>query len=146
MESSYEQMGSCLPDVDLKMTGRGDSRCNSAQIPWAAATILAGIFIAGLALRVCLAIVFPDIYNPDEVFQTLEPAHRLATGWGIVTWEWRDGIRSWLVPSILAGLMSLAGGRDADPQSYLILITIVFSLASLNIVAVAAAAGRRVAG
>jgi hypothetical protein len=93
-----------------------------------------------------LAITFPDIYHPDEVFQTLEPAHRLATGWGIVTWEWRDGIRSWLVPSILAGLMSLAGGRDADPQSYLILITIVFSLASLSIVGVAAALGRRIAG
>jgi len=93
-----------------------------------------------------LAITFPNIYNPDEVFQTLEPGHRLATGWGIVTWEWRAGIRSWLVPGILAGLMSLVGGHDADPQRYLILINIVLSLASLSIVAVAGAAGRRVAG
>jgi hypothetical protein len=42
--------------------------------------------------------------------------------------------------------MNLAGGRDADPHSYLTLVTIVFSLTSLSIVAVAAAAGRRIAG
>src|SRR5512143_2896486 len=100
------------------MTGRGDPRSSSAQTPWAASTILAGTLVGGLALRVYLAIAFPNIYHPDEVFQTLEPAHRLATGWGIVTWEWRVGIRSWLLPSILAGLMNFAGGRDADPQGY----------------------------
>jgi hypothetical protein len=129
-----------------KMTDRGDFNSSLAQIPRAESTILAAILVAGLTLRVCLAIAFPNIYHPDEVFQTLEPAHRLVTGWGIVTWEWRVGIRSWLLPGILAGLMKLAGGRDADPHSYLTLITIVFSLTSLSIVAVAAAAGRRIAG
>jgi phosphatidylinositol glycan class B len=128
--------------VDLEMN-QGTVR---SQKSWTTTTILAVLLVAGLALRAFLAIAFPDIYQADEVFQTLEPAHRLATGWGIVTWEWRVGVRSWLVPGILAGLMSLAGGRDADPQSYLILITIVLSLLSLSIVAVAAAAGRRVAG
>jgi phosphatidylinositol glycan class B len=107
---------------------------------------LSAVLLAGLALRAGLAIAYPSVYHPDEVFQTLEPAHHLATGWGFVTWEWRDGIRSWLLPGVLAGLMSLAGGRDAEPEAYLALIAIVFSLASLSIVAVAAAAGRRLAG
>jgi hypothetical protein len=128
------------------MTNRGDFSSGLAQISSAAFFILAAILVVGLTLRVCLAIAFPDIYHADEIFQTLEPAHRLVTGWGIVTWEWRNGIRSWLLPGILAGLMKLAGGRDADPHSYLVLITIVFSLTSLSIVAVAAAAGQRIAG
>ena len=124
------------------MTGTTD--CKSR---WTAASvIIAGILFAGVALRVCLTVGFPNIYHPDEVFQMLEPAHRLVTGWGVVTWEWRAGIRSWLLPGILAGLVSLAGGLDAEPQSYLILITIVLSLASLSIVAIAALAGRRIAG
>src|SRR6516165_3040698 len=128
------------------MTDKGGSSSSLAPISRAASSILAVIIVAGLTLRICLAIAFPDIYHPDEVFQTLEPAHRLVTGWGIVTWEWRVGIRSWLLPGIIAGLMKLADGRDADPHSYLTLITIVFSLTSLSIVAVAAAAGRRIAG
>jgi hypothetical protein len=128
------------------MTDRGDFGNGVGQISSAAFFILAAILVAGLTLRVCLAIAFPDIYHADEIFQALEPAHRLVTGWGIVSWEWRVGVRSWLLPGIIAGLMKLADGRDADSQSYLTLITIVFSLTSLSIVAVAAAAGRRIAG
>jgi hypothetical protein len=108
--------------------------------------IIAVTLFAGLTLRVWLALGFPTIYHPDEVFQMLEPAHRLATGWGIVTWEWRAGARSWLLPGIFAGLMTLVGAPDAEPQSYLVLITIVLSLASLSIVAIAGLAGRRLAG
>ena len=88
------------------MTDRGGFRSSLAQIPGAASSIFAAIIIGGLALRVCLAIAFPDIYHPDEVFQTLEPAHRLVTGWGgmaswhpvvAVTWHscWLDETGRW---------------------------------------------------
>ena len=64
---------------------------------------------AGIALRVGAAILLPTIERPDEVFQNLEPAHRLWAGTGVVSWEWRVGIRSWLFPAMLAGLVSAAG-------------------------------------
>ena len=34
-----------------------------------------------------------------------EPAHRLAFGTGVITWEYIDGIRSWLLPSVIAAIM-----------------------------------------
>ncbi len=30
---------------------------------------------------------------PDEIFQTLEQGHRLAFGYGIIPWEFREGVR-----------------------------------------------------
>ena len=51
------------------------------------------------------ALAFPNVVWPDEIFQTLEQAHRLAFGYGIVPWEFRAGARSWLLPGLLAGAM-----------------------------------------
>lgn len=43
-------------------------------------------------------------YVPDEYWQTLEVAHKHAFGYGALTWEWREGIRSYLYPSVVAAL------------------------------------------
>src|SRR5512139_906399 len=53
------------------------------------------------------------MHHPDEVLPYLEPAYRLLTGAGIVTWEYRYGMRGSLLPWLLAGPMALgqlAGG------------------------------------
>jgi phosphatidylinositol glycan class B len=60
---------------------------------WAKRILLAFVFV-GLLLRVGVALQLPRIAHPDEIFQTQEPAHRLAYGYGVVSWEWRDGVRS----------------------------------------------------
>ena len=70
---------------------------------WAA---LAG---SALALRIGLAVCSPNIFFPDEIFQTLEPAHRLVYGYGVISWEWRLGMRSWVLPTFLAGVMRATG-------------------------------------
>ena len=44
---------------------------------------------SALALRIGLAVGSPNIFFPDEIFQTLEPAHRLVYGYGVISWEWR---------------------------------------------------------
>lgn len=53
----------------------------------------------------------------DQQFQYVDPAWHLATGqaW-LPTWEWQDGIRSWVYPGFLAGVFRvlLACGLD-DP-------------------------------
>jgi hypothetical protein len=43
--------------------------------------------------------------HPDEVYQFLEPANRLAFGFGFQTWEWQQGLRNWAVPGLLAAAM-----------------------------------------
>ena len=63
-----------------------------------------------------LMLLVPVTHHPDEIYQYWEPAYRLLTGDGIVAWEWREGIRGWLLPTLLAIPMALgrAVGGSAD--------------------------------
>jgi len=72
-----------------------------------------------LALILRLAAIDPfSAHHPDELYQYLEQANRLITGDGIVPWEYRAGMRSWLVPVLFAGPMwlghAIAPGGDLD--------------------------------
>jgi len=82
-------------------------------------------------LRIGLALGSPNIFYPDEIFQTLEPAHRLVFGYGVISWEWRFGIRSWVFPAFLAGVMRATAWIRAASSGYLLGVTIVLSLISL---------------
>jgi hypothetical protein len=108
----------------------------------AGAALLAVLLLA-LVLRLAFALEADTSLRPDSVFQTLEPAHRLVYGWGIVTWEWRDGIRSWLLPGTLAALMFVTRALFADPDTYLTTIPVVLCVGSLTIVVAAFALGWR---
>lgn len=84
------------------------------------ATLLLSITILlALLLRVSVAFAFPNIFWPDEIFQTLEPAHRLSYGNGIVSWEFRIGTRSWVFPGVLAGVMRLTDWMGDGSSGYL---------------------------
>ncbi len=110
------------------------------QRPW---LWLIGFCAAGLGLRLGTAVVFSVIERPDEVFQNLEPAYRLWTGHGIVTWEWRAGIRSWLFPGALSALMSLSTILHLPDGAALPLIWAVMSLISCGVIAVGVSMGWR---
>lgn len=82
--------------------------------------LLAAVLGAGFALRVAFARNDDGLYWPDEIFQSLEPAHRLAFGYGLVAWEFIDGARSWLMPGLFAGLLKLCAAAGlTSPRSYL---------------------------
>jgi hypothetical protein len=113
------------------------------------AAALLSLLVLAAGLRFGLAMLFPNFFRPDEIFQTLEPAHRLVTGWGLVTWEWREGIRSWMFPGFLAGLMQVAAWIGLEHDGTIRLITAVLTVPGLAIVAAAFALGwqqQRVAG
>jgi GPI mannosyltransferase 3 len=86
----------------------------------------------GLLLIATLAVVLrlqPILFVPsmnwgDEVFQTVEPAHRLIFGYGLMTWEFQLGMRSWLLPGAIAGLMELGRWIGDGPEYYLAVIAI----------------------
>ena len=80
-------------------------------------------------IRVLLAWYLPGAWRPDEFFQYLEPAHRLSYGTGIITWEWRVGIRSWLVPGFFALLMDI--GQTLGIENILFFIRVCLSFFSL---------------
>lgn len=94
------------------------------------------VLVAGFILRLW-ASRRADIVHPDEIFQVLEPAHRLVYGYGIVTWEWREGIRSWLLPGLFSPVLRIGGHSVSSAATYLFVIKIL--LASFSLVSIVAA-------
>jgi hypothetical protein len=94
------------------------------------AVLLLGLSLsAGLVLRFWLATHDDGIFWPDEIYQSLEPAHRLVFGYGILPWEFQIGARNWAFPGFVALLLkacALAG--LTDPRSYLTVVRVVFCL------------------
>src|SRR5437763_13560490 len=93
-------------------------------------TLLALLALA-LALRLAAIIAFPSLHHPDENFQLLEQAHRIAFGYGIVPWEFRDGTRSPVLPYILAALFWLGERLLGGPEGYLLVARSALAAASL---------------
>ncbi len=108
--------------------------------------LLAALLGLALMLRLAVAILFPSIHHADELFQYLEQGHRLAFGYGVVPWEYRDGARSWLLPGAIGGVMAAVDLLGGGPKAYLIAIQTVLSILSLSIVAIAWIFARRIAG
>lgn len=104
---------------------------------------LAALVLLALALRLPLAF-WPNIIHPDEIFQYLEPAWRLLGHDGIVTWEWRYGIRSWFLPTLLAGPAALGDLVAPDGAGAFVVPRLVAALASVSIVVSAWFFGARV--
>lgn len=103
---------------------------------------LAWLMLLGAMLRVWAALT-PGFHHPDAIYQYLEPAHRLLTGEGVITWEWRTGIRSWMLPALLA--IPLGIGEAIYPNGLLPMILPRFATAaaSLGIIWAAWDIGRR---
>jgi len=108
--------------------------------------LLLGILLLGLFLRIGAAIRFPNTFHADEIFQTQEPAHRLAYGYGIITWEWRRGVRSWVYPAFLAGVMRATTWMGTGSEGYVRGIAIVLSLLSLTTIWFGFAWAKRASG
>ncbi|MFL5356205.1 glycosyltransferase family 39 protein [Archangium sp.] len=67
------------------------------------------IAVAGAVLAVVVVALERGRRHPDEVFQFLEPAHGLAFGYWLQSWEWLEGLRNWAVPGVLGGVLMLCG-------------------------------------
>lgn len=104
--------------------------------------MFAGVLGLALLLRL-LAMVPSNYHHPDEIWQYLEPAHRLVFGHWVVAWEYRDGIRTWLIPALLAMPMRLGAWLAPDGGLTLALPRLMLVLLSLSTVACATGMGMR---
>jgi hypothetical protein len=91
------------------------------------------IFALAIVLRIASAIPFSALHA-DEVWQYLEPAYRLIGGHSVVTWDQRDGLRSWLLPEILALPMYIGHILSPASQAHLLGVRIFLAAFSLLIV------------
>ena len=101
------------------------------------------ILLLAAALRLPLAF-WPNFHHPDEVFQYVEPAWRVLGHDSIVSWEWRYGMRGWLLPTIMAGPVAIGDWIAPGGMSAYVLPRLLAAIASLSIVISAWAFGARV--
>jgi hypothetical protein len=104
---------------------------------------LAALLLLAAAIRLPLAF-WPNVLYPDEIFQGLEPAWRMLGHDGIVSWEWRYGIRGWLLPTLMAGPVAVGDWVAPGGTGAFVVPRLVAALASLSIVASAWCFGARV--
>jgi len=105
-------------------------------------TLLVLLALAML-VRFAAIIAFPSLHHPDENFQLFEQAHRIAFGYGVVPWEFRDGIRSPVLPYMLAALFWLGERVVGGPEGYLLVARSALAATSLLGVAAVYRMGRR---
>ena len=58
----------------------------------------ATLFSSILCIRLLNSLTLRTFFQADEYWQSLEPAHMLVYGYGYLTWEWQQGIRSFSYP------------------------------------------------
>jgi hypothetical protein len=105
------------------------------------------LIAAGFVARAIVALVADHVYHADEIFQYLEPAHRLVFGYGVVPWEFRFGARTWLPALVVAPVLwicKLVGATD--PSLYIAAVKLVFCALSLSLIWSSYSIGRSVAG
>ena len=97
-----------------------------------------------IAAAVCLPLAFwPNTHHNDEIFQYLEPAWRMLGHDSIVSWEWRYGMRGWLLPTLIAGPVAVGDWLIPGGMGAFVLPRLVAAIASLSIVVSAWAFGAR---
>jgi len=104
---------------------------------------LLAIVLIAAAIRLPLAF-WPNTHHNDEIFQYLEPAWRMLGHDSIVSWEWRDGMRGWLLPTLIAGPVAVGDWLVPGGMGAFMLPRLVAATASLSIVVSAWTFGARV--
>ncbi len=86
-------------------------------------------------VRAVAAVHSSGYMHPDEPFQSLEQAHRIVCGYGIVPWEFVFGARFWFFPALYVPLLWLVRIlRLDDPISGVVIVRSFNALCSLGLV------------
>ncbi|KAL4236615.1 hypothetical protein ACF0H5_004999 [Mactra antiquata] len=60
------------------------------------------LLLSLISLRLVNSLLIQTSFVPDEYWQSIEVSHNMVFGYGHLTWEWRNGLRGYLYPSIFA--------------------------------------------
>jgi hypothetical protein len=135
--------------MSVEVVGRGESvergpagRAAPAEAPWWRGIHV--VALVALVVRVVYAFTTDQFHHPDELFQYLEQGHRLAFGYGSVPWEFRQGLRSLVIPVFVSfWLLVCKALHLGEPEVYVPVVKTVFCLISISLVYAIYVAGRR---
>lgn len=81
------------------------------------------IFLIVFLLHSILSSLFViTFYVPDEYWQSLEVAHRMVFGYGHLTWEWKEGIRSCIYPTAIAIIYKILHFINCDNVTTVVIV------------------------
>nr|CDS28462.1 GPI mannosyltransferase 3 [Hymenolepis microstoma] len=87
------------------------------------------LLLMGLIIfRLSNALLIQTTFVPDEIWQSVEVAHRWVYGYGALTWEWEPSvaIRSPLYPLIFAGLYKIMAYFGIDSRNCIVIAPRLF--------------------
>lgn len=93
------------------------------------------ILVIAALPRIWAAVWDQGIFWPDEIFQSTEPAHHFAFGYGYVAWEFQDGARSWLFPGLIGLWWKLLAGLGMSAAPTLV-VSAKLAMAALALVGI----------
>jgi hypothetical protein len=105
--------------------------------------VLLVLLALAMLVRLAAIVALPSLHHPDENFQLFEQAHRIAFGYGVLPWEFRDGIRSPVLPYVLAALFRISEPAVGGPEGYLLVARAALAAVSLLGVAAVYRMGQR---
>src|SRR6478735_413921 len=120
------------------MSNEGVPRSRSHMIA------LIAVLLFGLAVRAAVLWQGPYLIHPDETFQYFEYAHYFVYRTGVMPWEFFSGIRSYLLPGLIAAVIEVEkifGG--SSPAVYVYAVKALAVLLSLSVIYVGFRAGER---
>ncbi|MED6133352.1 Mannosyltransferase aptg1 [Stylosanthes scabra] len=101
-------------DEDKQKYESGDSRkFESERSAWFFSSEKR-VLVSCLVFRMVNSLLVQTYFNPDEHWQGPEVAHRIAFGYGHLTWEWKAAIRSYLHPLLFVPLYKLLAFLHLD--------------------------------
>ncbi|KAL5108174.1 Queuine tRNA-ribosyltransferase catalytic subunit 1 [Taenia crassiceps] len=86
------------------------------------------VLLGLIAFRLLNALMIQTTFVPDEVWQSVEVAHRWVYGFGALTWEWAPAvaIRSPLYPLFFAGIYKILALSGVDSRDAIVLLPRLF--------------------
>ncbi|CRK99265.1 CLUMA_CG012689, isoform A [Clunio marinus] len=79
-----------------------------------------------IIVRIFSVYLVQTFFSPDEYWQSLEVAHKIIYGYGHLTWEWSQGIRSYLHPVIISILYKILAVLKFDSVDFLVYLPRIF--------------------
>ena len=108
------------------------TRPSKAELLW-----LVAIVTVALAVRVLVIVFLPNFQHPDEIYQFFEQSHRIAFGYGLQTWEFREGARSLLLPAAFSQVFALVAHFGGGPRAYILISqTLLAALSTISVAAI----------
>jgi hypothetical protein len=120
----YQPLMPFIPAVS-RLLRRTVGRASLHPITWLGLIVI-------LLGRLIIAIRWPNLLWPDEIFQTLEQGHRLVFGYGLIAWEYREAARSYLFPAFLSIFIALGNLLRGGSYGYLLTVNLALIVASLG--------------